>query len=123
MSPGKHPTSPKAQTISEKDKQINNLSRNLKKKIEDVLRVEDLYKQTAEKMRKLQEQSDLNSKISKEEFLLLQKELNRTTDTKEVLENEIIEMQIHLDELKSKANELELENRALQEDSMRVNFY
>lgn len=109
-----------SQNIGEKDKQIENLSRTLKKKIEEVLRAEDLNRDLAQKMRKLQEDSDLTTKIAREEYNNLQREFERTENLKNSLAEEITELQEELDRLKSRANQLELENRALREDSQKV---
>lgn len=104
----------------DREKQIDNLSRNLKKKIEEVFKAEDSNKQLQEKIQRLKEQSELTSKIAKEDYALLQKELNRTSNIKEALEKEVTEIESHLLSLKSKANHLEIENRALQEESLKV---
>lgn len=109
-----------SQAVIEKDKQIENLSRTLKKKIEEILRAEDLNRDLTQRLNKLQENSDLSSKIAREEFQNIQRELERTENLKESLAVEISELQSELDYLKSRANQLELENRALKEDSQKV---
>lgn len=108
------------QLPAEKDRIISNLTKTLKQKTEEILIVEDQNKQLAEKLQKIQETSGLASKIAKEEYLMLQKELQRTEDIKISLNEEIAHLQSNLDQVISKANNLELENRSLREDSLRV---
>lgn len=119
-SPLKRAPTSNNQNASDREKQIDNLSRNLKKKIEEVFRAEDANKDLAEKIQKLKVQSDLSAKIAKEDYSLLQKELNRTSNVKVALEKEVTDLESEMIKFKSKANYLEIENRALMEESIKV---
>jgi len=105
---------------AEKDKKIEALSRTLQHKIEEVLKADSLNRELTERMRRLEDTSDLNSRIAKEEYQTILKELNRTENAKNALSNEISALQNQLNQLISRANYLELENKALKEESLKV---
>lgn len=106
--------------VAERDKTIDNLARNLKQKIADVLILEQTNKELREKLRKVDTTTKHTEIVAKEEYESILKELQRTNDGKEKLEADIRSLQQFLDTIKGKTLELESENSTLMKESYKV---
>lgn len=106
--------------LEEKVRLIENLTRDLRVKNQELIKYESINHQMAEKLRNFQNQNRENVKIAQYEIDKLTRELETSLEAQHILEEAIESIKQELESLYQKANDLEFENKRLVDVEARV---
>lgn len=115
--------SPFKKRLEEKERLIDNLSRDLRVKSQELIKYEGITNQLTERLRAFQSQNQENVKVASVEIDTLTRELEKSREAQFILEETVRGMREELEDVYSKHQDLEQHSRHLIDIEEKANIY
>jgi predicted nucleic acid-binding Zn-ribbon protein len=112
--------SPFKKRLEEKERLVNNLSRDLRVKTQELIKYEGVNNQLTERLRAFQSQNQENVKVAQVEINTLARELERSREAQLILEETVNGLRNELEDIYSRHEDLEQHSRHLIDIEERV---